>query len=325
MKFSELYEKWHAEKILEIKPSTKALHAMHWRMLSAAIAEKDISDFGRTEAKLLLYEMLEAVLSPKTAKDRMAFVKQMLLFAATTLEAKIKPTDWRLKYPQGTPREIKSFTEAEMLRIVRYAEEEIKTGRVSVLPVAMSIMTGMRIGETLALRWGDIDWTHNIIIVRRNVVKAYDPETKTERYFVGSPKTKQGYREIPMLPVLRRILREIGGKTPDIGNYVVGNSGNPTGHGSVRDSYSRFLKRHRLPSINFHGLRHTYATLLVASGGDVKTISTLLGHSKVSLTLDLYVHPTLESKRKTMNKAFRKLRIYDADAPADFTPKTEKD
>lgn len=325
MKFSELYEKWHAEKILEIKPSTKALHAMHWRMLSAAIAEKDISDFGRTEAKLLLYEMLEAGLSPKTAKDRMAFVKQMLLFAATTLEAKIKPTDWRLKYPQGTPREIKSFTEAEMLRIVRYAEEEIKTGRVSVLPVAMSIMTGMRIGETLALRWGDIDWTHNIIIVRRNVVKAYDPETKTERYFVGSPKTKQGYREIPMLPVLRRILRKIGGKTPDIGNYVVGNSGNPTGHGSVRDSYSRFLKRHRLPSINFHGLRHTYATLLVASGGDVKTISTLLGHSKVSLTLDLYVHPTLESKRKTMNKAFRKLRIYDADAPADFTPKTEKD
>lgn len=325
MKFSELYEKWHAEKILEIKPSTKALHAMHWRMLSAAIAEKDISDFGRTEAKLLLYEMLEAGLSPKTAKDRMAFVKQMLLFAATTLEAKIKPTDWRLKYPQGTPREIKSFTEAEMLRIVRYAEEEIKTGRVSVLPVAMSIMTGMRIGETLALRWGDIDWTHNIIIVRRNVVKAYDPETKTERYFVGSPKTKQGYREIPMLPVLRRILREIGGKTPDIGNYVVGNSGNPTGHGSVRDSYSRFLKRHRLPSINFHGLRHTYATLLVASGGDVKTISTLLGHSKVSLTLDLYVHPTLEAKRKTMNKAFRKLRIYDADAPADFTPKTDKD
>lgn len=151
MKFSELYEKWRAEKVLEIKPSTKALYAMSWRMLSAAIAEKDISDFGRTEAKLLLYEMLESGLSPKTAKDRMAFVKQMLLFAATTLEAKIKPTDWRLKYPQRPQREIKSFTETEMLRIVRYAEEEIKTGRVSVLPVAMSIMTGMRIGETLSL------------------------------------------------------------------------------------------------------------------------------------------------------------------------------
>lgn len=309
MTFLELYEKWRAEKVLDIKPSTKALHAMHWKMVSAAIKEKEVSDFGRSEAKLLLYEMLESGLSPKTAKDRIAFVKQMLLFAATTLEMSIKPTDWNLKYPQGEPRQIKAFSEAEMLRIVRYAEEEIKGGRLSVLPIVISLLTGMRIGETLALRWGDVDWTHNIIIVRRNVVKAYDPETKTERYFVGSPKTKQGYREIPMLPVLRRILRGIGGKTPDIGNYVVGNTGKPAAHGTVRDTYERFLKRHRLPIINFHGLRHTYATLLVASGGDIKTISTLLGHSKVSLTLDLYVHPTIDSKRKTMNKAFRKLRI----------------
>lgn len=309
MTFSELYEKWRAEKVLEVKPSTKALHAMHWKMLSAFIKEKDISDFGRAEAKLLLYEMLESGLSPKTAKDRMAFVKQMLLFAATTLEVKIKPSDWKLKYPQGKPREIKAFTESEMLRIVRYAEEEIKGGRVSVLPIVISLLTGMRIGETLALKWSDIDWSHNIISVQRNVVKAYDPETKSERYFVGSPKTTQGYRDIPLLPTLKRLLRATCGKAPDAEKYVVGNSEKPAGHSSVRDTYERFLKRHKLPIINYHGLRHTYATLLVASGGDIKTISTLLGHSKVSLTLDLYVHPTLDSKRKTMNKAFRKLRI----------------
>ena len=169
----------------------------------------------------------------------------------------------------------------------------------------------MRIGETLALKWSDIDWSHNIISVQRNVVKAYDPETKSERYFVGSPKTTQGYRDIPLLPTLKRLLRATCGKAPDAEKYVVGNSEKPAGHGSVRNTYERFLKRHKLPIINYHGLRHTYATLLVASGGDIKTISTLLGHSKVSLTLDLYVHPTLDSKRKTMNKAFRKLRIPD--------------
>ena len=58
-------------------------------------------------------------------------------------------------------------------------------------------------------------------------------------------------------------------------------------------------------------MRHTYATLLVESGGDIKTISELLGHSKVSLTLDLYVHPSVETKRKVVNKAFRKFKtIY---------------
>lgn len=307
MTFTELYELFRAEKILEVKPSTKALHALNWKMLSPRIGEKAISGFGRTEARLLLAELLESGLSPKTSKDRMAFIKQMLLFAATTLEEKIKPTGWHLKYPQGEPRKIKSFTEAEMMRIVKFAMEEIEDGRTSVLPILLSILTGMRIGETLALRWGDIDWTHNIISVRRNVVKAYDPETKSDRYFIGSPKTRQGYREIPLLPVLRKTLREIGGKTSNSELFIVGNSDKPTGHSSVRETYSRFLKRHRLPEINFHGLRHTYATLLVESGGDIKTISTLLGHSKVSLTLDLYVHPSIDSKRKAMNKAFRKL------------------
>lgn len=307
MTFAELYGLFRAEKILEVKPSTKAQHALNWKMLSPRIGGKDVSEFGRMEARLLLAELLESGLSPKTAKDRMSFIKQMLLFAATTLEGKIKPTDWRLKYPQGEPRKIKCFTETEMMRIVKFATEEIENGRITVLPILLSILTGMRIGETLALRWEDIDWTHNIISVRRNVVKAYDPETKSDRYFVGSPKTRQGYREIPLLPVLRRTLRDIGGKTPDTGNYIVGGSGKPTAHSSVRETYSRFLKRHRLPDINFHGLRHTYATLLVESGGDIKTISTLLGHSKVSLTLDLYVHPSIDSKRKAMNRAFRKL------------------
>lgn len=281
---------------------------MNWKMLSSKIGSKDISEFGRMEARLLLAELLEGGLSPKTAKDRMAFIKQMLIFAATALESRIKSTEWKLKYPEGKPRKIKCFTESEMLRIVKHAKEEVKEGKVSILPALISVLTGMRIGETLALQWGDVDWTHNVINVRRNVVKAYDPETKSDRFFVGSPKTKQGYREIPLLPALRETLREVGGKSPELNNFIVGNSDKPRGHSPVRNSYSRFLNRYRLPKINFHGLRHTYATLLVNSGGDIKTISTLLGHSKVSLTLDLYVHPSLDSKRKVVNKAFRKLR-----------------
>lgn len=315
MTFEELYQQFRADKVLEIKPSTKALHAMHWKMLGPKIGEKDISSFGRPEARLLLAELLESGLSPKTAKDRMAFVKQILLFAVTTLEVKIKPTEWRLRYPESEPRKIKSFTEGEMMRIVRHSTEEIADGRVNILPVLISLLTGLRIGETLALKWGDIDWTHNLISVRRNVVKAYDPETKSERYFVGTPKTKNGYREIPLLPTIRETLRKIGGMSPNPDLFIVGNSSQPKAHSLVRETYSRFLKRYHLPAINFHGLRHTYATLLVESGGDIKTISELLGHAKVSLTLDLYVHPSVDTKRKVVNKAFRKLKTIDNENP----------
>ena len=270
MVFKELYEKFRADKILEIKPSTKALHALNWKLLAPKIGEKNISEFGRPEARLLLAELLESGLSPKTAKDRMAFIKQMLLFAATVLEIKIRPTVWGLKYPEGQPRKIQSFTESEMLRIVRHSVDEISDGRVTLLPVLLSILTGMRIGETLGLQWGDIDWMRNIINIRRNVVKAYDPETKSDRFFVGTPKTKQGYREIPLLPTLRKTLRTIGGKSPVNDFYVVGNSDSPKANNTVRETYSRFLKKYNLPKINFHGLRHTYATLLVESGGRYK-------------------------------------------------------
>lgn len=311
MTFRECYEKFRAEKILDVKPSTRAAHAMNWKLLEPRIGDKDISSFGRLEAKLLLAELLESGISSKTAKDRMAFVKQILLFAATTLEIKIKPSEWGLRYPESAPRKIKSFTEAEMTRIVQHASSEIAEGRVNILPALISILTGMRIGETLALKWCDIDWARNLINVRRNVVKAYDPEINAERYFIGTPKTKSGYREIPLLPTLKRALRAIGGKSPDPELFIVGNSTQPKYHNVVRETYSRFLKRHNLPPINFHGLRHTYATLLVESGGDIKTISELLGHSKVTLTLDLYVHPSIDSKRKAVNKAFRKLKLKE--------------
>lgn len=313
MQFDELFDKWYADRAHEVRQSTIATYRLSWKCLSPIVGHHDVSRFGKAEASLLLAALLGQGLSPKTARDRMALVRQLLVYASQSLEISIRPLDWRLKYPEGKPRIIKSFTEAEMLRIVRGVCEEINDGRYTTLPVLISILTGMRIGEVVGLRWGDIDYTHNVIHVERTVSKAYDPADQTERYFVGPPKSRAGYREVPLLPVLRRCLREVGRKSPQTSSYVVGDSPRHAHIRCVRESYARFLKRHKLPCINFHGLRHTYATLLVASGGDIKTISTLLGHSDVALTLNLYVHPSLESKRKVANRAFRKLRQLTAD------------
>lgn len=312
MTFNELYESWFKIKLLEVRPGTLSLYKLNWKYLMPHIGERNISSFGQMDSRFLLAVMINDGLSPKTAKDRMAFIKQMLLFAARELEQQIKSLDWHLKYPEGKPREIKNFTESEMLRIVKAAYSEIESGKYTSLPVLISILTGMRLGEIIGLQWKDIDFIHNLINVKRNVTKVYDPQVGKERFFIGSPKTKAGFRDIPLLPILRRCLRYIGGKTPNLEHFVIGNSERNAIHNTIRDSYSRFLKRNKLPSINFHGLRHTYATLLVESGGDIKTISTLLGHSNVALTLNLYVHPSLESKRKVTNKAFRKLKNLSA-------------
>lgn len=308
MTFSELYNQFVPVKRLEVKQSTINRYRMDWKYLEPKIGTIDIAEFGRQNARYTVASMIEEGLSPKLARDRIYFVKQLLIFAAQELESKVKPLDWKLKFPASKPREIQHFTESEMLRIVKAVTAEIETGIYSSLPVLIAVLTGMRMGEILALRWGDIDFTHNIVKVQRNVVKTYDPETKTERMVVGTPKTTHGFREIPLLPTLRKAFRTVGGTKPEAEFYIIGNSDKPKLHNCVRETYSRLLKRNNLPAVNFHGLRHTFATLLVESGGDIKTISVMLGHSTVALTLNLYVHPSLESKRKVVNKAFRKLR-----------------
>jgi len=314
MTFKELYGLFVPVKSLEVKISTINRYRMDWKYLESKIGAIDISEFGRQNARFLVATMIEEGLSPKLARDRIYFVKQLLIYATQELEMRVKPLDWKLKFPAGKPREIQHFTESEMLRIAKAVTEEIEDGTYSALPVLMALLTGMRMGEILALRWSDVDFIHNIIKVQRNVVKSYDPEAKSERMMVGTPKTAHGYREIPLLPTLRKAFRAVGGPKPEQGDYIVGNSDKPKFHNCVRDTYSRLLKRNKLPTVNFHGLRHTFATLLVESGGDIKTISVILGHSTVALTLNLYVHPSLESKRKVVNKAFRKLRKLSLDA-----------
>lgn len=315
MTFEELYSQWITVKELECKRSTVANYRLQWKSLQPHVANKAVASFGRQEARLLLHTLLDSGLAPKSARDRMAQMKQMMRFATLELALTIKPLEWKLRYPESKPREVKNFTEAEMLRIVKCSVAEIEHGVHTSLPVLISILTGMRLGEVAALKWGDIDFVHNTISVCRTAARIYDPGTKRQTLSVGTPKTKSGFREIPMLPTLKTALRMYGGKYPTPDSFVWGKGDRITDPGVARNGYDRFLKRYRLPKVNFHGLRHTYATRLVESGGDIKTISTLLGHSDVSTTLNLYVHPSLDSKRRVTNKAFRKLRAAVEETP----------
>ena len=308
MKFAELFEEFVKVKGLEVRPSSLSLYRLNWKGLSSLVSEYDISEFGKREARFVLASIINEGIQPKTAKDRMAFLKQMICWAALELEIGVKSTDWGLKFPKSKPRLLKNFTEPELIRLVAKATSEIYAGNYNILPILISVLTGMRMGEVLGLQWKDIDFVHNQISVERQAAKYYDPEQKKEIMLVAAPKTQAAYRTIPVIGVLRKVLRFVGGKNPNPDFFVVGNSETPKVHNTIRETYARFLKRSKLPSINFHGLRHTYATRLVESGGDIKTISILLGHTNVATTMNLYVHPSDESKRKVCNKAFRKLK-----------------
>lgn len=168
----------------------------------------------------------------------------------------------------------------------------------------LAITTGMRSGELLGLRWEDIDWTACRLAVRRTLSRV------PGRWWVDEPKTSRSRRAIqltePTLAVLRahRIrqaeqLLRIGHRVTD-GDFVfLDAAGDPLQGNHLTERELRpLLVAAGLPRIRFHDLRHTAATLLLASGTNPKVVSEMLGHSTVTLTLDTYAHvlPTMQAE-----------------------------
>ena len=177
------------------------------------------------------------------------------------------------------------------------------------LGIFICLNAGLRIGEVCALQWDDIDVTAGIIRVSKTIQRIYlvDGEEKYTELIVDKPKTKNSIREIPMTRDLLALVRPLK-KIVRGDFYVLTNAANPTEPRTYRSYFNKLQSELGLPKMRFHGLRHSFATRCIESKCDYKTVSVLLGHSNISTTLNLYVHPNMEQKKKcidTMGKMFK--------------------
>ena len=153
-----------------------------------------------------------------------------------------------------------------------------------------AVMTGMRRGELLALQWGDIDWNSNQISIRRSIYRG--------EFF--SPKSKNSIRRIVVTPILRQALEQhrLLGKKSELGLIFSNKNGLPLNpENLIKREFHSALDRAGLRRIRFHDLRHSYASLLISQGENIKFIQSQLGHSSAKTTLDRYGHlmPNLEN------------------------------
>ena len=311
MTFTELYTLWFDLKKQEVRSSTASNYATAWFSVKDFVADIDISTFDRWKAQETLNKLTEKGLSAKSSRDRMAVLKMMLQYANQVLMITVKPLDWKLRYPAKRQKLIKSFGLNEAKHLIRQVHREILTGKTTSIPIAISLLTGLRIGEVSGLRWEDFDFAHKTFVVQRTVNHFYDPTEAKMRSIIGPPKTAAGFREVPLHPTLARLLRLAYGNPSKNKGFVLTGTETPRQVHNIRDAYDRFLLRNKLSKINFHGLRHTFATILIEAGVDVKTVSDILGHANVSTTFNLYVHPSADAKKKAVLKAFRGFKIEE--------------
>ncbi len=183
--------------------------------------------------------------------------------------------------------------------------------------IFMSFGTGLRRGEILGLRWQDVDLQEAVLHVKQALtrVRIHDAakgEVKTSLVF-QEPKTEQSRRAIPIpaawLIALKKHKAEqaqekliLGQAYQDHGLVFCRPDGRPIDPSDLSRHFGRLLKREGLPSIRLHDARHTFATLLLELGEAPKVVQSLLGHSSVAITLDVYSHVSLELERKAVSK-----------------------
>ena len=155
----------------------------------------------------------------------------------------------------------------------------------------IELATGLRRGELLGLKWSDIDWKNGIIKVRRQIARV-------DGKIVESPlKTKNSYRTVSISPQAIEVLKQQKAKTND--SYVFPSpSGGPISPDSVNNMLKRVLERAGIPKVRFHDLRHTFATIALQNGVDIKTVSGMLGHFSAGFTLDTYAHVTTLAQKE---------------------------
>ncbi len=155
----------------------------------------------------------------------------------------------------------------------------------------IELSTGLRRGELLGLKWEDIDMKQGIIRVRRQV-------SRIDGKIVDAPlKTKNSYRAVTISPQAVEVLKAQKEKTND--EYVFPSpNGGPISPDSVNNMLKRVLERAGIPKVRFHDLRHTFATLALQNGVDIKTVSGMLGHFSAGFTLDTYAHVTTAAQKE---------------------------
>lgn len=299
----EVYQKEH------IKARTysryQGLITMH---IVPILGERNISELGRREIQEFLTQqkkdgnMRNGERLSSTSTNMMLSVLNLAFEYACDMEYIEENPCIRVRRTKAETKKIEAFTVEEQ----RAIEAEIaRSDDKRLHGVLLCLYSGLRIGELLGLTWDDVDFNCGVIKVTKTVYREKD-EYGNWQLCVDSPKTKASDRIIPLPEYILRMLRQ--DKETAKSPYVVENKkGERMSIRSYQYMFEKLTERAGVRKLNFHALRHTFATRAIECGMDIKTVSDIMGHQNASITLNRYAHCMLDHKIEMMQKLLRVL------------------
>ncbi|MCM1306375.1 MAG: site-specific integrase [Bacteroides sp.] len=241
--------------------------------------------------QLIYVELLEnKKLAGNTINIAIAILKGMFA-SAEDAEIIIKNPCSRIKRVAVDEKRIDVFTVREQHKLEVGVRQD---GRLRMNGILISLYTGLRIGELLALTWHDVDFLHNTITINKTRASSVEDRDYT------SPKTKSSTRVLPIPPNILPMLKLM--KKYSSSKWVIEYNGKPINERGYQALFERLQKRLGIAPRGFHALRHTFATRAMECGTDYKTLSELMGHANAMITINRYAHSLMDTKRKAINK-----------------------
>lgn len=237
-------------------------------------------------------------LAPKTVRDIMSVLHSILKFADAKYPHMLPPLE--INYPKSARKEMRVLSRDEQERFAAYLLEDIDPCKFGVL---LALLTGMRIGELCALRWEFISVQDGTVRIAETMQRLRDisadggPRT---RIVIGQPKSGTSARTIPLTDHAADLCRRMQPESPAA--YVLTGTERYMEPRALQYRLAKYTRDCALDGVHFHTLRHTFATRAVEVGFEIKSLSEILGHAAVTITLDRYVHSSLALKRDNMKK-----------------------
>lgn len=308
------FEKWSESWLDSLKPRLKHSSIMKYTNLLKLyliphIGKRDITQITYPEVYDLSEKLLTSggknntALSPKTVSGAISVLKNVFEYASKCEELSlINIGKITIKQPQSPMR---VFSNSEQTKLSSSLCMNLNNSNLGIL---ICLYTGIRIGELCALKWSDVIFEDHCIWIHKTMqrVQTLNSSQKT-KVIISEPKSSCSIRKIPLPDELFEILMKCK-QEPD--SYIL--TGSSISYIEPRTMQNRFkaiLEDCKIENANFHALRHTFATRCIELGFDIKSLSEILGHASVNITLNRYVHPSMEQKQKNMNKLSNLLAV----------------
>ncbi|MBO1308895.1 site-specific integrase [Enterococcus sp. 669A] len=291
MTYQEWMSLWLSEVQDTVKESTFSSYSYKVQQyLLPHLAELSLSEITEEHVQKVVKHWLEDGLSVSSVKLIVGLLSRTLKAAEGKGKIARNPCK-EVKLPKGKKKKVRALSKLEQKRLEKVvAKEKGDNG----LPAILAMHTGMRIGEIAALKWENVLFDQNLILVESTYQRVSVADTNQTVLHYGSVKSASSCRVIPMSDKIRKDLQAKKLKADN--EFVFSVNGKPCEPRLLTYHFHQIRKKAKLEDVHFHQLRHTFATRCLESGADIPSVSALLGHSSTQMTLDIYSDSMLEQR-----------------------------